>query len=177
MLLGKIFERFANGSPLTVMLRGTLEYALRPEALDQLFAHTARRQYTHKLLFSTLVDLTSLVVCRVQRSHHAAYQADPARVGASLKALYDKLDHTEPAVSAALVQHTGARLIPVLQQLQAGLPPRLPGYRVRDPGWQPPGRHAAPAQAVAGAAERPSARADAGGLRPAVGDGHRCHPL
>ena len=68
MLLGKIFERFANGSPLTVMLRGTLEYALRPEALDQLFAHTARRQYTHKLLFSTLVDLTSLVVCRVQRS-------------------------------------------------------------------------------------------------------------
>ena len=131
MLLGKIFERFANGSPLTVMLRGTLEYALRPEALDQLFAHTARRQYTHKLLFSTLVDLTSLVVCRVQRSHHAAYQADPARVGASLKALYDKLDHTKPAVSAALVQHTGARLIPVLQQLQAGLPPRLPGYRVR----------------------------------------------
>jgi len=131
MLLGKIFERFANGSPLTVMLRGTLEYALRPELLDQLFVETARRQYTHKLLFSTLVDLTSLVVCRVHRSHHAAYQADPAQVGASLRALYDKLDHTEPAVSAALVHHIGERLIPVLQQLNAGLPPRLPGYRVR----------------------------------------------
>jgi Transposase DDE domain len=131
MLLGKIFERFVNGSPLTVMLRGTLEYALRPELLDQLFVETAQRQYTHKLLFSTLVDLTSLVVCRVHRSHHAAYQADPAQVGASLRALYDKLDHTEPAVSAALVHHTGERLIPVLQQLDAGLPPRLPGYRVR----------------------------------------------
>lgn len=131
MLLGNIFERFANGSPLTVMLRGTLEYALRPELLDQLFVETARRQYTHKLLFSTLVDLTSLVVCRVHRSHHAAYQADPAQVGASLRALYDKLDHTEPAVSAALVHHIGERLIPVLQQLNAGLPPRLPGYRVR----------------------------------------------
>jgi hypothetical protein len=131
VLLGKIFERFANGSPLTVMLRGTLEYALRPELLDQLFAATARRQYTHKLLFSTLVDLTSLVVCRVHRSHHAAYQADPAQVGASLRALYDKLDHTEPAVSAALVHHIGGRLIPVLQQLNAGLAPRLPGYRVR----------------------------------------------
>lgn len=127
MLLGNIFERFANGSPLTVMLRGTLEYALRPELLDQLFVETARRQYTHKLLFSTLVDLTSLVVCRVHRSHHAAYQADPAQVGASLRALYDKLDHTEPAVSAALVHHIGERLIPVLQQLNAGLPPRLPG--------------------------------------------------
>ena len=48
MLLGKIFERFANGSPVTVMLRGTLEYALRPELLDQRFAEVARHQYTHK---------------------------------------------------------------------------------------------------------------------------------
>jgi hypothetical protein len=131
MLLGKIFERFANGSPLTVMLRGTLEYALRPELLDQLFSDTAQRQYTHKLLFSTLVDLTALVVCRIQPSHHAAYQANPAQVGVSLRALYDKLDHTEPTVAAALVQHIHARLLPVLQELHAGLPPRLPGYRVR----------------------------------------------
>jgi hypothetical protein len=131
VLLGKIFDRFADGSPLTVMLRGTLEYALRPELLDQLFAETATRQYTHKLLFSTLVDVTALVVCRIQRSHNAAYQADPAQIGTSLRALYDKLDHTEPNVSAALVRHIGDRLLPVVQQLQAGLPPRLPGYRLR----------------------------------------------
>jgi hypothetical protein len=131
VLLEKIFERFADGSPITVMLRGTLEYALRPELLDQLFHDVARQQYTHKLLFSTLVDLTSLVVCRIQPSHHAAYQADPAAVGVSLRALYDKLDHTEPTVSAAMLQHVGARLIPVLQELNAGLVPRLPGYRMR----------------------------------------------
>jgi hypothetical protein len=131
MLLGKIFERFTDGSPITVMLRGTLEYALRPELLDQLFNTTARHQYTHKLLFSTLVDLTSLVVCRIHPSHHAAYQADPSQVGASLRALYDKLDHTEPALSATLVHHIGERLIPVVRQLDAGLPPRLPGYRLR----------------------------------------------
>jgi Transposase DDE domain len=131
MLLGQIFERFANGSPLTVMLRGTLEYALRPELLDQLFTETARHQYTHKLLFSTLVDVTALVVCRIHRSHNAAYQADPAKVGTSLRALYDKLDHTEPAVSAALVHHIGERLLPVVQQLHAGLTSRLPGYRIR----------------------------------------------
>jgi hypothetical protein len=131
MLLGKIFERFANGSPITVMLRGTLEYALRPELLDQLFSSTARHQYTHKLLFSTLVDLTSLVVCRIHPSHHAAYQAGPSQVGASLRALYDKLDHTEPALAATLVHHVGQRLIPVVQQLDGGLPPRLPGYRLR----------------------------------------------
>jgi hypothetical protein len=45
--------------------------------------------------------------------------------------LYDKLDHTEPAVAAALVHHLSGRLIPVLQQLDGGLPPRLRGYRVR----------------------------------------------
>jgi IS4 transposase len=131
MLLGQVFERFANGSPLTVMLRGTLEYALRPELLDQLFAATAARQYTHKLLFSTLVDVTALVVCRIHPSHHAAYQAHADQIGVSLRALYDKLDHTEPTVSATLVHHIGERLIPVVQQLQAGLPPRLPGYRLR----------------------------------------------
>src|SRR5262245_37703340 len=131
MLLGKIFERFANGSPLTVMLRGTLEYALRPELLDQLFLDTARHQYTHKPLFSTLVDVTSLVVCQIHPSHNAAYQADPAAVGVSLRALYDKLEHTEPDISAAMVHHIGERLIPVLRQLHAGLPPRLKGYRVR----------------------------------------------
>lgn len=131
MLLGKIFERFANGSPITVMLRGTLEYALQPELLNQLFVGTARHHYTHKLLFSTLVDLTSLVVCRIHPSHHAAYQADPAQVGTSLRALYDKLEHTEPAVSAALVHHLGERLLPVLQQLNAGMAPRRNGYRVR----------------------------------------------
>src|SRR5437763_17172614 len=98
MLLGNVFERFANGSPLTVLLRGTLEYALRPELLDQLFAETATRQDTHNLLFSTLVDVTALVVCRMHRSHNAASQADPGRVGVSLRALYDKLDHTEPTV-------------------------------------------------------------------------------
>lgn len=131
MLLGKVFERFVNGSPVTVMLRGTLEYALRPDLLDQLFQQTARRQYTHKLLFSTLVDLTSLVVCRIHPSHNAAYQADPTAVSVSLRALYDKLERTEPTISAMMVHHIAERLIPVLQELQAGATPRLRGYRLR----------------------------------------------
>jgi len=121
MLLGKVFERFAQGRPLTVMLRGTLEYALRPELLDQLFTNTATRQYTHKLLFSTLVDVTALVVCRIHPSHHAAYQADPAPVGVSLRAMYDKLDHTEPTVSAALVQGGDAVSLPTFSSAAAGV--------------------------------------------------------
>jgi hypothetical protein len=45
--------------------------------------------------------------------------------------LYDKLDHTEPTVSAALVRHVGARLLPVLHGFDTGRAPWLPGYRLR----------------------------------------------
>src|ERR1700722_21002587 len=116
LLLGKIFERFRNGSPVTVSLPGTMEYAPRPELLDQRFSQTARRQYTHQLLFATRVALTSLVVCRGHRSPHIASQADAVSVGVRLKALSDKRDPTEPAGAAALAHHGGQRLIPVLQQ-------------------------------------------------------------
>lgn len=131
MLLGKIFERFVDDSPVTVMLRGTLDYALRPDDLDALFNRTAQQQYTRELLFSAVVDLMSLVVCRIRPSVHAAYQADPAKMGVSLRALYDKLDHLEPAISAALVHHVSERLIPVVRAMRGGSGQRLPGYRLR----------------------------------------------
>jgi hypothetical protein len=131
MLLGKIFERFVTDSPVTVMLRGTLDYALRPDDLDDLFNRTAQRQYTRELLFSSVVDLMSLVVCRIRPSVHAAYQADQTKIGVSIRALYDKLDHMEPAISAALAHHVSARLIPVIRGMRAGVRKRLPGYRLR----------------------------------------------
>lgn len=131
MMLPKIFERFVNGSPVTVMLRGVLEHALPATEIDQLFTDTAEQQYTRELLFSSIVDLMSEVVCRIRRSVHAGYQAEPTKFGVSLRAVYDKLEHTEPGVSAALVAHTGRKLTPVIQRLGGGLPPLLRDYRVR----------------------------------------------
>lgn len=109
MLLDPIFERFAAASPVSVMLRATLEHGLAPEPLDQLFAATAQQQYTRELLFSTLVDLMGTVVCRIRPSLHAAYQARPQPLPVSLKALYAKLERLEPGISAALVRHTAAQ--------------------------------------------------------------------
>ena len=63
MILGPVFERFLNESPISVMSRATIEHALSASALDTLFEHTAERGYTRELLFSTTVDLMSLVVC------------------------------------------------------------------------------------------------------------------
>ena len=74
MILSDVFERFAQDSPLTVMARGLLENALNPTALDQLFEDVADQQYTKKLLFSSVVDLMSLVVCGIQPALNAAYK-------------------------------------------------------------------------------------------------------
>jgi IS4 transposase len=131
MILGDVFERFSQDSPLSVMAQGIMENALSPQFLDQLFEDVAETQYTHKLLFSTIVDLMSVVVCRIRPSIHAAFQARAETVGATIDAVYDKLDGTESAVSAALVHATAARLAPVIDAMSGARSDWLPGYRVR----------------------------------------------
>ena len=130
-MLQPIFEKFVNGSPVTVMLRGILEHALPATEIDQLFSNTAEHQYTRELLFSSVVDLMCAVVCRIRPSIHAAYQADPDKIAVSLRALYDKLEHLESGIAAALVAHTARKLAPIIARLGGGLPKMLSGYRVR----------------------------------------------
>lgn len=72
MLLGQVFERFVQESPVSVMVRGLLEKFLCPQKLDELFEQSAKAQYTRELLFSTVVDLMSQVVCGIRPSVHAA---------------------------------------------------------------------------------------------------------
>src|SRR5262249_43223371 len=120
-----------NASPVTVMLRGVLEHALPSEGINQLFTDVAERQYTRELLFSSVVDLMCVVVCRIRPSVHAAYQANPEQIPVSLRAVYDKVAKVEPATSAALVAHTARTLQPVIERLRGGLPALLAGYRVR----------------------------------------------
>ena len=87
MILGEVFERFAQKTPLTVMARGLLENVLNPTVVDQLFEDVAERQYTKKLLFSSIVDLMSVVVCRIQPAICSAYQDQAETLNASLKAV------------------------------------------------------------------------------------------
>lgn len=131
MILGDVFERFAQDSPLSVMARCVMENALGPKLVDELFEDVADKQYTKRLLFSSIVDLMSLVVCRIRPAIHAAYQAHAETIDATIQAVYGKLDRTEPALSAALVHATAARLAPVIDAMNGARPPLLPGYRVR----------------------------------------------
>jgi len=71
------------------------------------------------------------VVCRIRPSIHAAFQARAETVGATIDAVYDKLDGTETAVSAALVHSVADRLAPVVDAMNGAREEWLPGYRVR----------------------------------------------
>lgn len=131
MVLGAIFEKFVDASPMCVMLRAVMENLFAPPKLNALFHQAAVAQYERELLFSTLVDVTSLVVCRVHPSVHAAYEKLHDQIPVSVSALYAKLRHVEPATTRALVQTTAAQVAALMDRMQGNRPPLLSGYRVR----------------------------------------------
>src|SRR5258708_5642075 len=99
-MLGKVFERFIEKSPISVMVRGTLERVLGADQLNAWFARTAQKQYTRTLLFSTIYDVLSQVVFRIKPSVRAAYREQADEVGASLISVYNKLNGVETRTSA-----------------------------------------------------------------------------
>lgn len=131
MYLEAVFERFAQKSPVTVMTRALMENALAPKVIDEMFLDNATHQYEKKLLFSSVVDLMGMVVCKVQPAVSAAYRAVKDTLPVSLTAVYDKINGIESDVAAALVRHTGQRLEAVVDAMGGALPSLLPGYHVK----------------------------------------------
>jgi hypothetical protein len=130
-MLGKVFARFVEKSPISVMVRGTLERVLGAEQLDAWFARTAQKQYTRTVLFSTVYDILSQVVFRIKPSVRAAYRDQQDKVGASLISLYNKLNGVETHTSAELVRYSATELTPLIEQLDGARASWLPGYRVK----------------------------------------------
>jgi hypothetical protein len=130
-VLGEIFQGFVEASPLSVMVRGTLERVLGAEALDAWYERTAEKQYTRQLLFSTVYELMSEVVFCIKPSLHAAYQGRQQTVGASTVAVYAKLQGIETTTSAQLVRYSASALAPAIAQLQGERAPWLAGYPVK----------------------------------------------
>jgi len=80
------------------------------------FGRVACHQYESKLLFSTLSDLMSQVVCSTRRSIHEAYQ-HAREIGVSITSVYNKLNGLEPPLSAALVRQSGKEAAAVMRHL------------------------------------------------------------
>jgi hypothetical protein len=65
-MLSELFSRFVQESAATVMARTALERMLPPEQMDAWFEHTAERQYTRELLFSSVFGMMLEVVCGIR---------------------------------------------------------------------------------------------------------------
>jgi IS4 transposase len=127
----EVMDRFVEQSPVSVMFRGTLENAVTPELLDEVFASTAKRQRVSELLFSSVVDLLGLVVTGARRSVNDAYRVKKEQLAVSVTAVYDKLQGVETEVSRQMVLQTGSRMAQVVDHLGANRQRLLPGYRVK----------------------------------------------
>jgi hypothetical protein len=131
-MIGDIFERFVEQTPLTVMVRAIMERIFATERLEQLFEDTAERQYTRELLFSNVVGIMSLVVCGMYPSVGAAYKAFEKEVGVSKVSFYAKINGLEPKLSQALVRYSSSQLAAAIAEFtQEAGKIVLPGYEVR----------------------------------------------
>ena len=130
-MLGAVFERFVEKSPLSVMVRAALERVLGADRLDLWFERTAQKQYTRELLFSSVYDLMNQVVFCMQPSVRAAYQAQQADVGASLVSVYNKLNHFETHTAAELVRYSAREFAPIIAHMGGERAPWLEGYQVK----------------------------------------------
>jgi hypothetical protein len=131
MVFSGLFARFVEAAPACVMHRVLMENIFAPEKLDAVFRGAANIQYERELLFSTVVELASQVVCRLTKSTRMAYLAQRGRITVSLQAIYDKLRHIELGTSQALVRYTGEQASELIDRCKGLRAPLLRGYRTR----------------------------------------------
>jgi hypothetical protein len=129
MSFDTLIAQFAKRAPIATMARGLRANILSPAELNAIFRETAERQHESPLLFSTVVDLLSLVVSKAQPSLHAAYQARCKEL--SVSALDEKTARVEPPVTREMVRRTGQRMREVATALEPDRVPLLTGYEVR----------------------------------------------
>jgi IS4 transposase len=127
----EMLKRFSEQAPVAVMARLGLQRAISTEWVNQVFEEHSKSQYTRELLFSTVVELMSLVALGMRPSLHAAAQKMKDDLPVSLTALYDKVNRVEPDVVRALASGSAERLAPVMAPLRRGAASTLPGWRVR----------------------------------------------
>lgn len=128
---GEVFERLMQRAPVAVIARAGMEHALSAQEMDEVFGAAAKGQYTRELLFSAIVQLMSLVVCRIRASVHAAYQKLRSSLPVTVQAVYEKLARIEPGVCSAMVHRVALRLGALIRKMRGELRPWLPGHPVR----------------------------------------------
>jgi hypothetical protein len=122
-------------SPLTVLVRGVLEWACPQSFFEELFDRECRpTQWNRKLTISAIAWLMLAVVSGVRRSVFAAFQADQASdsptITATASALYAKYGRIDPRFVTAVVRESGRRMSGLLRASGVKEPFGWEGYRV-----------------------------------------------
>jgi hypothetical protein len=131
MMVSAIFRKFMDKTPMSVMARGLVERILNPQILDKWFEGISNLQYTRQLLFSSIFEMMSMVVCGVHPSIHSAYQSKRDKISVSIKSVYNKLNGMETTTSSALVSYSASEAESLIKELGGGLENPLPGYRIK----------------------------------------------
>lgn len=129
--MDELLERFSEQAPVAVMARLGLQRAIGAQWVNQVFEEHSETQYTRELLFSTVVELMSLVALGMRPSLHAAAKKMKQNLPVSITALYDKVNRVEPTVVRALVSGSAERLAPVMGPLRRAGEPLLTGWQLR----------------------------------------------
>lgn len=122
-------------SPLTVLVRGVLEWACPTAVIEEIFDRECRpRQWNRQLTISAITWLMLAVVSGVRRSVVAAFQADQASqaptilaTAAALSTTYGRID---PHFTTAVVRESAARMQALLTAAGVKEPFGWEGYRV-----------------------------------------------
>jgi len=59
-LFTDIFNKFSDKAPISIIFRATLERTINPEFINNLYDDVSQKQYTRKLIFSTIFELILL---------------------------------------------------------------------------------------------------------------------
>jgi hypothetical protein len=130
------FEIATQVSPLTVLVRGVLEWACPDSFFQDAFDRTCRpRRWDRKLAIAAITRLMLLVVAGSRRSVFAAFRADQAAespaITATASALYAKYGRVAPAYAVELVRGSARRIGPLMEAAGARHLPGWEGYRIR----------------------------------------------
>lgn len=129
MFSKQLLDELEKKCPETIMVRGVLENALPPAVVDAVFEQNRQDQYERKILFSTIVQILGTVVFKVRKSVNLACTMYRDHFDASVRAVYSKLNRTEPGLSAALVRVAYERMVPIVDALGSAHRPLFPGYQ------------------------------------------------
>jgi len=125
----EILKKFAQKSPVTVMVQGVLEHLLDAQKLEEWFESVREQQYTKKILFSSIVAVMLEVVYRIRSSVLVTYIN--SGIEASKVAFYGKLQCIEVDTSRELVRYIAEQSEQLIREMKGTNPAIVPGYRMK----------------------------------------------